>query len=49
MMEHYEGVIKLAESHLKVTEQFGRFPTRNNILGRESTSEEEQYLNNAYV
>lgn len=30
--------------HLKVIEEFGRFPHRNAILGRTSTSEEEAYL-----
>lgn len=30
--------------HLRVIEQFGRFPHRNVILGRMSTPDEEQYL-----
>lgn len=30
--------------HLKVIEQFGRFPHRNAILGRTSSSEELEYL-----
>lgn len=36
--------IDSAEQHLKVIEQFGRFPHRNEILGRESTAEEIAFL-----
>jgi len=30
--------------HLKVIEEYGRFPHRNEILGRENTPEEQEYL-----
>lgn len=30
--------------HLKVIEDYGRFPHRNKILGRENTPDEEEYL-----
>lgn len=33
-----------AVRHLKVIEKYGRFPHRNEILGRESTPEEIEYL-----
>lgn len=33
-----------AKRHLRVIERFGRFPNRNAALGRESTSEEEEFL-----
>ena len=33
-----------AVRHFKVIEQFGRFPHRNQILGRDNTPEEEEYL-----
>ena len=36
----YEYALK----HLKVIEEFGRFPHRNKILGRMNTPEEEAYL-----
>ncbi len=36
----YEYAVK----HLKVIEEYGRFPHRNRILGRENTPEEESYL-----
>ncbi|MDR9404284.1 MAG: DUF924 family protein [Halothece sp. Uz-M2-17] len=36
--------IDYAERHLKVIEKFGRFPHRNEILGRESTPEEIAFL-----
>lgn len=30
----------------EVVDQFGRFPQRNKVLGRENTPEEEDWLNN---
>ena len=33
-----------AKRHYDVIEQYGRFPHRNKILGRENTPEEEEYL-----
>ena len=32
------------ENHMEQLERFGRFPTRNELLGRESTEEERGYL-----
>jgi len=32
------------KKHLEVIETFGRFPKRNLILGRESTEEEVDYI-----
>ena len=37
-------VLRYAEQHLSVIERFGRFPHRNSILGRGSTSEELYFL-----
>jgi uncharacterized protein (DUF924 family) len=34
-----------ARSHCTIIERFGRFPHRNAILGRRSSPEEEQFLN----
>ncbi len=39
-----ENTLFHAEAHMKVIEQFGRFPHRNIILGRESTEAELRYL-----
>ncbi len=36
--------IDYAHRHFKVIEQFGRFPHRNQILGRETTPEESEFL-----
>ncbi|PVI04208.1 DUF924-domain-containing protein [Periconia macrospinosa] len=36
--------IAAAERHLSQLERFGRYPTRNALLGRENTAEEEQFL-----
>lgn len=33
-----------AMDHMEIVRQFGRFPHRNQVLGRESTSEEIEYL-----
>jgi len=37
--------LKYAGRHLEIIERFGRFPHRNEILGRESTPEELEFLN----
>lgn len=36
--------LRFAMEHAVVIEQFGRFPSRNEALGRESTAEELEYL-----
>jgi uncharacterized protein (DUF924 family) len=35
-----------AEHHRDIVRRFGRFPHRNHILGRETTPEEQRYLDN---
>jgi uncharacterized protein (DUF924 family) len=40
---HKNGIWS-AKQHLEVIQKFGRFPSRNKILGRESTKEEEEFL-----
>ena len=39
-----EEFVDYAERHLRVIERFGRFPHRNEVLGRASTDEEIEYL-----
>lgn len=39
-----DSVIDFAIRHLKIIERFGRFPHRNQILGRETTPEEAEFL-----
>lgn len=39
-----DGMTKYARLHLEIVERFGRFPHRNQILGRESTPAEIEYL-----
>jgi uncharacterized protein (DUF924 family) len=41
------SAIEYAFEHLKIITQFGRFPHRNQILGRISTPEEEEFLQNS--
>ncbi|XGV98669.1 MAG: DUF924 family protein [Leptolyngbya sp. BL-A-14] len=38
------GTYSYAIKHLAIIEQFGRFPHRNQILGRESTAAEREFL-----
>ena len=40
----YQGNLKFARQHQDIIEKFGRFPHRNEILGRESTAEEQAFL-----
>lgn len=42
--EFFAGTLDYARRHQAVVEQFGRFPHRNSILGRNSTAEELVYL-----
>lgn len=42
--ETFETIATFAELHHDIIEQFGRFPHRNKLLGRENTPEEEEYL-----
>lgn len=39
-----QSVIDYAIRHLEIIERFGRFPHRNQILGRETTPEEAEFL-----
>jgi uncharacterized protein (DUF924 family) len=39
-----QDAIDFAIRHLKIIERFGRFPHRNDILGRATTPEEEEFL-----
>jgi uncharacterized protein (DUF924 family) len=41
-----QGVVAFAKLHLDILECFGRFPHRNPILGRASTPQELDYLQN---
>lgn len=38
------GSVDFARKHLDVIARFGRFPHRNTVLGRETTPDEQQYL-----
>ncbi len=47
-MDGFRGAVKLGHSHISMIEKFGRFPHRNEVLGRESTPEQLEYLKDAY-
>ena len=40
-----EGNYRFAKHHKGIVDRFGRFPHRNEILGRQSTPAEIEYLN----
>ena len=42
--EYAEKGLESTRKHLRVIEKFGRFPSRNGVLGRESTGEERSFL-----
>ena len=42
--ETFLTVAQFAELHKDIIDQFGRFPHRNELLGRENTAEEAEYL-----
>ena len=42
--ETFLTVAQFAELHKDIVDQFGRFPHRNAMLGRENTAEEAEYL-----
>lgn len=42
--EGQDGALKWAQMHFEVVRRFGRFPHRNETLGRSSTSEEIAFL-----
>eukprot|EP01063_Lacrimia_lanifica_P038634 TRINITY_DN8260_c0_g2_i1.p1 TRINITY_DN8260_c0_g2~~TRINITY_DN8260_c0_g2_i1.p1 ORF type:complete len:210 (+),score=94.83 TRINITY_DN8260_c0_g2_i1:77-631(+) len=39
-----EGNLAFEEKHKAVIDRFGRYPSRNAVLGRQSTPEEEEFL-----
>lgn len=42
--ETFLTVVQFAELHKDIVEQYGRFPHRNQLLNRENTAEEAEYL-----
>ena len=48
MVKAINGNIKFAVDHRDTVLRFGRFPHRNEVLGRESTPEELEYLKTAH-
>jgi len=42
--ETFLTIVQFAELHRDIIEQYGRFPHRNVLLGRENTPEEDEYL-----
>ena len=44
LRETFGTIAQFAELHRDIVDQFGRFPHRNKLLGRENTPEENEYL-----
>lgn len=42
--ETFSTMAQFAELHRDIIDQFGRFPHRNQLLGRQNTPEEDEYL-----
>lgn len=42
-----QGFLRSARDHQEIIERFGRFPHRNQVLGRSSSAAEEEYLGTA--
>ena len=42
--ETFSTIAQFAELHRDIVDQFGRFPHRNQLLGRANTAEEDEYL-----
>ena len=40
----FDGYLGYARQHSEIIERFGRFPHRNRLLGRESTTQERAWL-----
>ena len=49
LRETFLTTVTFAELHRDIVAQFGRFPHRNQVLGRENTEAEEAYLANEGV
>jgi len=46
-LDYVNSFKKLAEAHYEVLKKFGRYPLRNEVLGRESSPEEQVYIDEA--
>ena len=44
LTDYFEGSLGHVREHRDIVHRFGRFPHRNEVLGRESTPQERQYL-----
>ena len=49
LQNYLQAQLQYAEAHLKVVEQWGRFPHRNAILGRTDTPEEAKGMADAKI
>ena len=47
MLGELNYFIKFGNEHLDIVKRFGRYPTRNEALGRENTPEETEFLKTA--
>ena len=46
LQETFQTTAQFAELHRDIIAEFGRFPHRNQVLGRTNTADEESYLGN---
>ena len=43
-IKYVEKNVSIEKGHINILKKFGRYPYRNQVLGRESTAEEKEYL-----
>ena len=48
-LETFQTIAQFAELHADIIEQFGRFPHRNQVLNRENTPEEDEFLDSGDI
>lgn len=44
LTKQIEGTVQFSQLHMDIIQKYGRFPHRNELLGRESTAEEKAGL-----
>ena len=49
VQQFLQSALKYCQAHHKVIEQWGRYPHRNQVLGRDTTPEEEEGLANGSI
>ncbi len=46
LRDYADNILQFAKDHAAIVDQFGRYPHRNRVLGRENTGPEQEFLAN---